>query len=324
LQSIELSFPLISVVICTYNRVDMFVDALITICNQTLDASFYEVIIVDNNSSDNTAHVAKDFCERFPTVRYCLESKQGLSHARNRGWQEAKGRYVAYIDDDCKVPKTWLVALMDTIERISPGAFGGPIYAFFNSPRPRWYKNTYGSYEPLKEPRILRGNDSLYIKGGNMCFRRILLEALGGFDVTLGMSGKNLAYNEETELILRMVAAFPNEVIYYHPDLYLYHLVREEKMRLLWYFHAWFAIGQYSVCCADFLQVDTQSQLGKQILRHFVNTIKHLGRGLLCRDRIRYPYFQNYLYERGFVHLKKLGQLTAQYARKNNVHSYVP
>jgi len=313
LQNIELSSPLISVVICTYNRVDIFVNALKTICNQTLDTSFYEVIVVDNNSSDNTAHVAKDFCERFSTVSYCLESKQGLSHARNRGWQEAKGRYVAYIDDDCEVPETWLAAVMDTIERISSGVFGGPIYAFYNSPKPVWYKDSYGSYEPIKEPRILRGEECTYIKGGNMCFRRTLLEAFGGFDVTLGMSGENLGYHEETDLILRIAAMFPNEVIYYHPDLYLYHLVREEKMSLLWYFRAWFAIGQYSVSSSKGSLANAEPQLGKQILIHFLSTVKHLARGLLFRDCIRYRYFQNYLYERGFVYLKKLGQLVGQY-----------
>ena len=314
MQNIELFSPLISVVICTYNRVDIFVNALKTICNQTLDTSFYEVIVVDNNSSDNTAHVAKDFCERFSTVRYCLESKQGLSYARNRGWQEAKGRYIAYIDDDCEVPETWLSAVMGIIESISsPCVFGGPIYAFYNSPKPVWYKDSYGSYEPVKKPRILRGEECTYIKGNNMCFRRTLLEAIGGFDVTLGMSGEKLGYHEDTDLILRIAVAFSNEVIYYHPDLYLYHLVREEKLNLLWYFRAWFAIGQYSVSSSNISQANAEHHLGKQILSHLLSTIKYLARSLLFRDHIRYPYFQNYLYERGFVYFKKLGQMVGKY-----------
>ena len=310
----ESSSVMISVIVCTYNRSNLLAGALKTLCCQaTVDKSDYEIIVVDNNSTDETLEVAQGFSSRFSSVTYYLETKQGLSYARNRGWQEAKGRYVAYIDDDCEVPETWLAAVMDTIERISSGVFGGPIYAFYNSPKPVWYKDSYGSYEPLKEPRILRGEECTYIKGGNMCFRRTLLVAFGGFDVTLGMSGENLGYHEETDLILRIAAALPNEVIYYHPDLYLYHLVREEKMNLLWYFRAWFAIGQYSVSSSNVSQANAEHHLGKQILSHFLSTIKHLARGLLSRNHIRYPYFQNYLYERGFVYLKKLGQLVGQY-----------
>ena len=310
MRTSESSSVLISVIICTYNRSDLLAGALKTLCCQTtVDKSEYEIIVVDNNSTDETLEVVQG----FSGVTYYLETKQGLSYARNRGWQEAKGRYIAYIDDDCEVPETWLAAVKDTIERIASGVFGGPTYAFYNSPKPVWYKDSYGSYEPVKKPRILRGEECTYIKGNNMCFRRTLLEAIGGFDVTLGMSGEKLGYHEDTDLILRIAVAFPNEVIYYHPDLYLYHLVREEKMNLLWYFRAWFAIGQYSVSSSNVSRANAAHQLGKQILSHLLSIIKYFARGLLFRDHIRYPYFQNYLYERGFVYFKELGQMVGKY-----------
>ena len=319
MQSVELFSPLISVVICTYNRVDTFVDALKTMCNQTLDASFYEVIVVDNNSSDNTAHVAKDFCERFPNVRYCLESKQGLSHARNRGWREAKGEYVAYIDDDCKVPEQWLSVAKDIIERFSPGVFGGPAYAFYNAPKPCWFKDSYGSHDPFKDARILKNKECIQIFGMNMYFRRALLETIGGFDVRLGMCGGQIAYCEETALILHIFNTMPDELIYYDPKLYVYHLVQEERMTVRWLVRSWFTIGQYSNYCSDAalmedkLQSDGRPYLLKQIVLQLAVIAKNIAHGVLCRNRMRYPYFQNYLYERAHQHLFKFGKLCGQY-----------
>ncbi|MGP8321882.1 MAG: glycosyltransferase family 2 protein [Methanosarcinaceae archaeon] len=319
MQSVELSSPLISVVICTYNRLDIFVDALKSICNQTLDASFYEVIVVDNNSSDNTAHVAKDFCERFSNVSYCLESKQGLSHARNRGWREAKGEYVAYIDDDCKVPEQWLTVAKDIIERFSPGVFGGPAYAFYNAPKPYWFKDSYGAHEPFKDARILKNKECIEIFGMNMCFRRALLGTIGGFDIRLGMCGEKIAYCEETALILHIFNTMPDELIYYDPKLYVYHLVQEERMTVRWLVRSWFSIGQYSNYCSDVALTESKLQLYgrlhllKQIARQLIVIAKNIAYSAFRRNRMRYAYFQNYLYECTYQHLFKLGKLYGEY-----------
>lgn len=320
MQSIELSSPLISVVICTYNRVDIFVDALKTICNQTLDASFYEIIVVDNNSSDNTAQVAKDLCDRFPTVRYCLESKQGLSYARNRGWREAQGEYVAYIDDDCKVPEQWLAVAKDIIERLSPGVFGGPAYAFYNTPKPYWFKDSYGSHEPFKDARILKDKECIQIFGMNMCFRRALLKIIGGFDNRLGMCGEQIAYCEETALILHISNTITDELIYYDPMFYVYHLVQEERMTVRWFVRSWFARGQYSNYCSDLPQSDRRLQLLKRIVYQLWVIAVYLARAMFRRNRMRYAYFQNYLYECTYRHLLKLGKLYGQYQHMRGRH----
>jgi len=311
LQSIELSSPLISVVICTYNRVDTFVDALKTICNQTLDASNYEVIVVDNNSSDNTAHVAKVFCDRFSTVRYCLESKQGLSHARNRGWQEAKGEYVAYIDDDCKIPEQFLSVAKSIIERISPVAFGGPGLAFYNSSKPRWYKDSYGSHTPFKEARILKEIEITRIYGMNMFFRRSVLQASGGFDPKLGMIGDKLAYYEETAVLLHISKTMPDEIFYYDPALYVYHLVQEERMSFRWFAKALISLGRHSVLCngSDMPPGTERLVLLSHIILQMLLLLRHFVRGFLFRNRTVYLYYQNYIYERSFKHLRKIGEL---------------
>ena len=104
MQHSENTGPIISVIICTYNRAELLSTALQTLCEQTTNKSRYEIIVVDNHSQDNTHAVFEDVRHRYPNLRYCMEKRQCLSHARNRGWRESQGIYVAYIDDECKVP----------------------------------------------------------------------------------------------------------------------------------------------------------------------------------------------------------------------------
>ncbi len=142
-ESAKISFhPLISVVVCTYNRVNLLADALHTLCHQTLDRSEYEVMVVDNNSSDNTREMVDEFCRRFSHVRYCFEPKQGLSYARNRGWREARGEYVAYVDDDARAGENWLKTALVLIANTKPAplCLGGPILPFYSTTKPIWFK----------------------------------------------------------------------------------------------------------------------------------------------------------------------------------------
>ncbi len=204
------SSPLISVVVCTYNRVVVLKDVLQTLAAQTLDNSFFELIIVDNNSSDGTDKVAKEFCGNHQNARYFLELQQGLSYARNRGWQEGKGEYIAYVDDDCKIPNQFLETAKSIIEKEAPIIFGGPAFSFYNSEKPYWYKDKYGSHEPFSEKRILGKDECHEIFGMNMFFRRFVLEDFVGFDPKLGMVGNKVAYCEETALLLRVAENFPD------------------------------------------------------------------------------------------------------------------
>ena len=194
MQHSENTGPLISVIICTYNRAEFVGTALKSLCQQTAEKTQYEVIVVDNNSEDNTRVVTEGFRRSNPNIRYCSEMRQGLSHARNRGWQEANGSYVAYIDDDCKVPTHWLNIAIEIIDQLLPAAFGGPYYAFYKSPKPYWWKDSYSSFEQSLTPRSLRRLE--YLRGGNIFIRRSLLEAIGGFDSRFGMVGQKLAYGE--------------------------------------------------------------------------------------------------------------------------------
>ncbi|RMF90426.1 MAG: glycosyltransferase family 2 protein [Nitrospinota bacterium] len=304
--------PKISVVVCTYNRVDLLTEALHSLCDQALPACCYEIVVVDNNSRDNTREVVEGLGRHHPHLRYVLEREQGLSAARNRGWQEAHGEYVAYIDDDCKVPKQWLTVASAVIEKVHPAVFGGPFRAFYKQTPPPWFRDAYGSYDLGSEARVLTRR---FLFGGNIFFSRKLLTELDGFDATLGMQGQQLGYGEEIAPQLYLRTHRPEQVIYYEPRLYVYHLVRPEKMRLRWIAYQRFVQGGYTYrlfekpVSPEMRQGRLLKQAGKVLLRLSLE----LTRGVSRRDRKRYPYAQNYLYEEAFQHVATLGRLYEQY-----------
>ena len=309
----------ISVVVCTYNRAELLATCLQTLCEQTLAMSDYEVLVVDNNSQDNTRDVAEDYCRRFPNIRYFFETNQGLSHARNRGWREAKGAYVAYIDDECKVPSQWLTVAMGIIDRLSPAVLGGPYYGYHSSLPPRWWKESYETFEPCDTARALYPGE--YLRGGNIFVQRCLLELTGGFDVALGMSGKKLSYGEESHFQRRLRANKPEELIYYDPKLAIYHLVRPEKTTWRYILSSRFSSGRhiYSVFwentphSARLFHLQLLAQGALVFLRFFGD----LSIGVLRRDRKRFPYLQNYLYENTFMHVQTLGLLYERYIHQS-------
>jgi glycosyltransferase involved in cell wall biosynthesis len=299
---------LISVVVCTFNRAGLLEISLQSLSNQLLEDSGYEVIVADNNSTDNTRQVVSKFRHSLTNLRYCFEAKQGLSYARNRGWQEARGEYVAYIDDDCKVPEQWLTVAKKIIEQISPDVFGGPYFAFYNTPKPHWFKDAYGSRDLGNVAREL--TDGEYLSGGNIFFRRELLEILGGFDVSFGMSGQRLAYGEETALLKHIRETMPERVIYCDPEMYVHHLVHSKKMSLPWIIRQRFVGGRYSYRVFKnngSISGPGQRQQLRQSVGNLLKDILNFARNAGQRDRVKYPYLQNYLYEHVFQYIDKVG-----------------
>src|ERR1700722_16738649 len=101
---------IVSVIICTYNRCKSLATALESVAASKLpDSMDWEVLVIDNNSSDKTSEVAQGFCQRFPNrFRYFFEPRQGKSFALNTGIQAARGEVLAFTDDDVIVEPTWL------------------------------------------------------------------------------------------------------------------------------------------------------------------------------------------------------------------------
>ena len=109
---------MLSVIICTYNREKFLYDALRHVAENDFPVSEYEIVLVNNNSTDRTESECQRFASDFPTVqfRYFVETKQGLSHARNRGIDESRGDILIFLDDDSFVKPDYLSNLKKQME----------------------------------------------------------------------------------------------------------------------------------------------------------------------------------------------------------------
>lgn len=235
----------VSVVVCTFNRSAVLDICLESLSAQKADRNLWEVVIVDNGSTDDTGCVAGRYVNANANFRLAVEKEIGLSKARNRGCRESAGGYVAYIDDDAKARPDWVSVMLDFIRR-NPGvtAFGGPDYGYALSGRPGWLPPEYmwTELDPAKgRERIIRFPGERYT-GCNMVFRKDVLESFGGFDAHLGMSGTGIGYGEETNLILSLQNA--GHSIWYLHDLKVDHLIQGHKMSLWWNLRSFYSNGR--------------------------------------------------------------------------------
>lgn len=300
---------LLSVVICTRNRADLATASVQSVCNQTLPADRYEILLVDNGSTDHTHAAIMDVQRRYPkhVIRYVREEETGLSHARNRGYKEAAGIYVAYLDDDGKAPDHWLHLACAIIQEQQPAGLGGPIVPFYQAEKPAWFRDAYGTVHKTDRARPLGTGE--FLNGGNMIWRKDLLVALNGFDTGFGMRGATIGYGEETELQLRLRKQNPQVLIYYDPALFAYHLVRPEKWSWTWLTQSRFAGGRqhyFAVPNQGFRQVSVLTTLLRIVARCAL-VVWELSFGVLLRKRDKYPFRQNLWYERTLSHVASLG-----------------
>ena len=159
----------------------------------------------------------------------------------------------------------------------------------------------------------------------NIVFRKSLLEQLGGFDPNFGMTKNKLVYGDETKLLLRTRNETPHEIIYYDPRLYVYHLVRPEKMTMRWIIRQRFAMGRdtYRTFQGNTLRRIRRGQLIREAIAISGEFFIDLMWRTLRRNRSRYPYIQNYLFERAFNHLRVLGRLYEQYQEQPPITSSI-
>lgn len=256
----------VSVIICTYNRASLLKIALESLGKQTINQSFYEVIVVNNKCTDDTVEVVNEYIGRYTNCRMIYEVNQGLSHARNRGYKEAKGRYIAYLDDDAKTPLNWVEEMIHFIER-RPDAdvFGGPYYEYSFKDIPTWLPPNIGTHTLGDVEHVLTPDE--WIHGGNIVFSKPILEKYRGFNVNLGMKGKTIGYGEETELLMRIRNDKIN--VYYVPTMHIEHLISSAKYSLIWHLKSYYADGKYSMVVFN-LQTSI-TQLINSILKSIIN-----------------------------------------------------
>jgi glycosyltransferase involved in cell wall biosynthesis len=223
----------VSVIVCTYNRSAALKRTLSSLDGMSVpDRIRWELIIVNNNSTDETLKVVSDFAELSPIgVRCVLEMAQGLSHARNRGIQEAKGDLIVFTDDDITVDRFWLGELIEAFESGDAIAAGGKVIPQWSSPKPKWFYQDRPYSLNLLLAHFDLGDEvsetSVSPCGANMAFRRTAFIKYGLFRTDLGRYKDTLISGEDTEFFARLLAA--GEKIAYSSKAIVYHPVPRER-----------------------------------------------------------------------------------------------
>src|ERR1035437_5358679 len=232
----------ITVILCTFNRCKSLAKALDSVAASTLPESVqWEVLVVDNNSRDQTRELVEDFCRRYPgRFRYLFEPQQGLSCARNAGIRESQSEILAFTDDDAIVEADWLWNLTSALHSGEWTGAGGRIIPVWSGPLPGWLSTAdpdtmgpFGAFNlgpeagPLKRPPF----------GGNMAFRREAFGKYGDFRADLGRSGSNLQGREDLEFANRLLAG--GERLRYEPGAVVRHPAPECRMEKRYVLRWW-------------------------------------------------------------------------------------
>jgi glucosyl-dolichyl phosphate glucuronosyltransferase len=197
--------PFVTVAVTTYNRADMLRQTLGDLVRQDYPADRHEVLVIDNNSRDHTREVLASFAGSRPAPRWILETRQGLSHGRNRAIAEMRGEILILADDDIRVSPDWvrqLVAPLAADTRRQIGAVGGEVIPDFPGGRPDWIAEWHAplSFRPDAGPL---GPDQNPM-GASLALPRWVFATYGKFSTSLGRKGDRFFGGEETEFLRRL------------------------------------------------------------------------------------------------------------------------
>lgn len=221
-----------TVAICTYNRASLLQLCIDSLSKINFKKEKFEIVIVDNNSTDNTAEICNNISATYPDLnfRYIVEKQQGVGHTRTRCAKEAKGEIIAYIDDDCLANVDWLKEIISFYDN-HPEAMstGGKIVPKYLVPVADWFGKYFwglvGNYD--LGTKVFQMKGARYPSGANMHFRKTAFDHYGYFDGNLGRSGKSLMAGEEKAMYLKLIQH--NEKVYYLPNVIVYHHIEGNK-----------------------------------------------------------------------------------------------
>lgn len=296
----------VSIIVCTYNRSEILKYCLDSLEKQSADKSLYEVIVVDNNSTDDTKEVVEGYCGRNSNFRYVFERDQGLSHARNRGAKEAKAEWVGYVDDDARCLQDYVEKTIRIIDEDKFDCFGGRYIAWFKENPPKWLiRMNVGSAPIVMEKTGVLPTQ--HLSGTSIFIRKDVFDIAGGFNVNLGVKGNKRGYGEETELVDKIRNA--GYLIGYSPDLTVEHLVNTLKFNVLWHLrdNLAFAEAEYLIWISSKARLEKARILSRIFISFFTSFFNSTASLIKTDDY----YWQNYLIDILKPMLKLCGYLRA-------------
>ena len=225
---------ILSIIICSYNRASYISDALTSLYCQSAELNAFEVIIVDNNSTDNTKEVYAIWRQTNTNGQFTFicETKQGASFARNTGAAIAKGEWVCFMDDDAVATLNYVENILKHIQN-KPDAvgFGGRIIPKYIPSEPKWMSyyvsSLVGNFDYAPIPCAFENGK--YPLESNMIVKKSVYDKIGGFNVNLpGVVGTLRIGGEGKELFYKILAL--GHIIYYDPAICVHHVVEVKKL----------------------------------------------------------------------------------------------
>ena len=225
---------ILSIVICSYNRASYISGALDSLYHQSAGLDNFEAIIVDNNSTDNTADVFKQWRSSHAngSFTYLTEPKQGASFARNTGANSAKGQWLCFMDDDAIANEVYVENIIKHI-KTTPEAigFGGRIIPKYIPSEPEWMSyyvsSLVGNFDYA--PTACAFENGKYPLESNMIVKKDIYDSIGGFNTQLpGVVGTLRIGGEGKELFYKLLAQ--GHTIYYDPAICVHHVVEVKKL----------------------------------------------------------------------------------------------
>jgi glycosyltransferase involved in cell wall biosynthesis len=278
-----------TVLIATYNRAGLLDETLDSIRELRVAAGRrWEVIVVDNNSTDGTRAVVERQARDYPVpLRYLFEARQGRSTALNTGIVASAADVIAMTDDDVRVEPGWLDAACDALEDPSVAYAGGPVSPIWEAPPPAWLDLTRGdlwgtiaiqnhgdapfSYDEARKVPL----------GANMAARRSLFAAVGGFRADLGRnSGRVVMGQEVPELLMRTRTAGLRGL--YVPAMRVHHHIPASRLTRA-YFRTWWYGKGVSRSALERMQPVTEQGVDLRQTPHVLRVPRYLY-GSALRD----------------------------------------
>lgn len=230
----EIFINMLSIIICTYNREKYIGPLLDSISKNDYPTSDYEIILVDNNCTDNTRGVCEQFVATHPEIRlrYVVETEQGLSAARNKGIKEAKGEVIIYVDDDALVDTDYIRIYAEHFAaHPETMAAGGPIEPLYETQEPSWmspYTKALLTAWMNYGDKVREYPNGRYPGGGNAAYRKTVFDQVGLFNTKLGRKGTALLASEEKDIFDKMKAL--GMLVLYLPTPVLHHIIPQAKL----------------------------------------------------------------------------------------------
>ena len=229
----------ISAIICTHNRSGYLDKAMQSLIDQEFSKDFYEIIVVDSASSDNTKEAVekRKLSVDSYNFEYVYEPILGLSQARNTGLKKARGKYVAYLDDDAIAEKGWLKNILKAFESASPqpGCVGGKIGPIWEEERPKWLGDDLLGQLAVQDwgENTFFINKDEWLAGASIAYPKKVLEDIGGFPLRLGRKGKKLLSMEEN--YVRELLEEKGYKYYYDPRVIVKHYIPQSRLNKKWF-----------------------------------------------------------------------------------------